>query len=404
MLDRALRDKLALGMRKNAPELRAYLTGRMPAFVSRSDADWTAEEAPVFVFHEVAPDPFEAHLRHLTRNGYVTLDSDGIEAALDGKGQRGSIVLSFDDATSTFWTYAFPLLRKYGCRAILFAIPGLVPEDAAAYPNLDDLWAGRCSRDDLARRSRVQPLCTWRELTLMHQSGIVDIQSHSLTHSCMPVSRQIVDFLHPGFDTYFYGNVAVPISSQDDPQRPARALRLGAPVFASASRLSGRPRFVDNPEVVQSVVEHVAQQGGPAFFQKPGWRAALRAQYRRWPAEALGSFESAEDMAAAIRCEMVMPKRMLEERLGKQIRHFCYPWFQGCDLADRIAAESGYRGLFCGLDTRDRALPAPPDTTRIHRISEDYLFRLPGDGRRSIWSVGRRRTQRFVGRLTAARS
>ena len=399
MLDREFRVGLTQGLSKNVPELKAWLTGQMPRFVG-GIADWPDAAAPVFVFHEVTPDRLEAQLRHVTRNGYETLDTQGIEAALGGRGQqRRSIVLSFDDATSTFWTYAFPLLRKYRCRAILFAIPGLVPDDPTCYPNLEDLWAGRSWQDELTRRARVQPLCTWRELTIMHQSGIVDIQSHSLTHSRIPISPRIVDFLHPGYDTYFYGNVDVPVSSEDDPERPARKLRLGAPVFAFASRLSGRPRFKENPDMVRAVVGHVEQHGGPAFFQQRGWRAALKAQYRRWPAEALGSFESADEMAAAIHCEMVQPKRMLEERLpGKQIRHFCYPWFEGCDLADRLAAEAGYRGLFCGLDTRNRALPAPLGTARVHRIGEDYLFRLPGDGRCSIASIWRHRVKRFAGR------
>jgi Polysaccharide deacetylase len=390
-----LRRSLRSSFAKNAPELRAFVTGNVPSFVIPPGR---AAVVPVFFFHAVAPDRLEAQLRHLACNGYRTLDADGLEARLRQPRERHDgrdVALTFDDATWSFWAYAFPLLRRYGARAILFAIPGVVPDDPASYPNLEDLWAGRAGAADIAARAEAQPLCTWRELQTLHESGIVDIQSHSLTHALVPVSARIDDFVHPGFAAGAFANSDLPLGVADDPRRPARRLRLGAPVFEAASRLRGRPRFLEAPELTQALVEHVAAHGGARFFARPAWRRELTALLAAWPQERRGRFATPAETRAAIADELVLSKELLEKRLpGKVVRHFCYPWFEGCDLADRLAAASGYRTVHGGIGVRSRdgaAMPLP-----VQRISNEYLFRLPGEGRTGIAPVWLNRVRDFV--------
>lgn len=209
------RRRLKSSLEKNLPDTKALLTGRMPAFVIRSRAELN-REVPVFVFHEVEPDRFEAQLRHLRDNAYVTLGAGDLEAAVRGeRPQDRAVVLTFDDATSTFWSHAFPLLRQYAMHAILFVVPGLVPDDPTRYPNLADVWAGTATFAGLERRRSTRPLCTWQELRVMNASGIVDIESHSMRHARVAVSRRIVDFVHPGLDTHPFGNIDVPLSALD---------------------------------------------------------------------------------------------------------------------------------------------------------------------------------------------
>ena len=382
-LKRTLRSSLT----RNAPEIQAFVTGNMPSFVVY--AGRRPASVPVFFFHAVEPHAFEAQLRYLCQNGYRTLDADQLEARLRHPQQEDDgrdVALTFDDATWTFWAYAFPLLRRHRARAILFAIPGIVPDDPTPYPSLEDLWAGRCSAAEIAARGKVQPLCTWRELRALHESGMVDIQSHSLTHAQVPVSARIDDFVHPGFVAGPFANSDLPLAAADDPRRPARKLRLGAPVFQSASRLCGRPRFREAPELAQALVDHVAARGGARFFERPSWRRELAAALDAWPEQRRGAFETPEQTREAIRDELTLSRELLEARLpGKTVRHFCYPWFDGCDLADRLAAEAGYRTVHGGVGVQSRdgtAMPLP-----VQRISEEYLFRLPGEGRGGIAPV-----------------
>jgi peptidoglycan/xylan/chitin deacetylase (PgdA/CDA1 family) len=386
---------------KNASEGKAFLTGQMPSFVTRRKLSTPLQEVPVFVFHEVEPEPFEAQLHYLQSNGYRTLDANALEAVTRGGGREGSeVCLTFDDGTSTFWSYAFPLLKKFGFRAILFVIPGVVPEDATSYPNLEDLWEGRCVPEDLERRRHIQPLCTWHELATMHASGLVDIQSHSLTHARTHVSSRLIDFLHPGFETYF-SNTGVPISSLDHPEYPERKLRLGAPVFDFAPRLAGRLRFKETPALVEAMTGYVEDHGGSTFFGRPSWRKELVALFRRWPTEKLGSFETSEEMESAIRRELAESRKILEERLAnKEVRHFCYPWFASSDMADRLAVEAGYRTLHYGPALNGRKMQTIGEPFRIRRISEEYFFRLPGDGRSSLWSIWMKKAKRFMRKNT----
>jgi peptidoglycan/xylan/chitin deacetylase (PgdA/CDA1 family) len=374
--------------RKNGPELKALLSGRMPAFAWGGRA---VGPVPVFVFHEVAPARFEAQLHFLRANGYRTLNADELADALQRGGPAdGAVALTFDDATWTFWAFAFPLLRRYGFRAILFAISGLVPDDPTRYPNLDDVWAGCCALSELQARATLQPLCTWQELAVMHESGLVDIQSHSLTHARVAVSPRVIDFLRPDFDTYFFGNVNIPISARDDPERPERRLRLGAPVFQSASRLTCRRRYREDPGLVDALTRHVDAHGGAAVFAAPNWRRQLRRELATWPEDRRGAFETAPETEAAVRLEFTQSKRLLENRLGKPVRHFCYPWFEGSARADQLAAEAGYRSVHDGVLAPRRATGDP--TVRrplaVPRLSEEYLLTLPGTGRlpfRSVW-------------------
>jgi peptidoglycan/xylan/chitin deacetylase (PgdA/CDA1 family) len=380
--------------------IKAVLTGDMRAFFTRVTAAPCSGEVPVFLFHAVKPAQLDIQLRYLQVNGYCTVDADALETIvrMSPRNER-AIALTFDDATWTFWAYAFPLLKRYGFRAILFVIPGIVPDDLEHYPNLDDVWSGDCTMADVENRGRIQPLCTWRELRTMHDSGMVDIQSHSLFHSRVAISPRLVDCLYPGFDTDFYGNVNVPISSLDDPHYPSRKLRLGAPVFESAPRLVCRPRFKESPELVNAMTRYVKEHGDNAFFGRPNWRTELESIYRKRPCGSLGEYETSEEMEVAARRELFQSKEILEQRFpGKKVLHFAYPWFGGSDMADRLAAETGYRMVYYGKSINSRRTNNNRIPLRIRRISEKYVCRLPGEGRQPLWPFWVNGVRWFVGR------
>src|SRR5690606_5045488 len=96
-----------------------------PAFVTRAAAPQPGE-VPVFVFHTIEPDRFAAQLTHLVESGYRTIDPDEYMRILSGavRGSGREVLLTIDDARSSLWRYAFPLLRRFGCRATTFAITG----------------------------------------------------------------------------------------------------------------------------------------------------------------------------------------------------------------------------------------------------------------------------------------
>ena len=374
---------------KNNAEFRAMLFGRMPRFIFASDFKNIEGEIPVFVFHSIKPEQFERQLQFLKINGYQTLDADGLEAVVRQEETIDrAVALTFDDATWTFWTYAFPLLKKYKFNAILFAIPGLVPDELNMFDNLDSVWAGKTHLDELKQRGKLQPLCSWHELSIMHKSGFVDIQSHSLTHCLVPISTRIVDYHHPGFDTDYYGNVKVPLSSSDNPDKPNRQLRYGAPVFKSTSRMSSIPRFIEPPELTNKLVSFVQSNGGDNFFKNKRWKKQLDALSQKINFGEFGRYETKKEMKRAVRREFVESKEVLERRLNsKKITQFCYPWFSGSDFADESAQQAGYTALHYGLDVCRPGSMNKNKPVKIRRLSEEYLLALPGNKRITIFSI-----------------
>lgn len=369
---------LARSWEKHRLEVRGLAHGELPRWLAPG-APTAPAEVPVFVFHEAVPDRFEAVLRFLRANGYDTLTADEL---LDVRSRSAApervVALTFDDALRSIRTVAHPLLASFGFRAILFVVPSLVAEKDA----------GAAGHDHPA-------FCTWSELDEMHRAGTMDIQSHSLSHHRVPVSPRVLDFVHPELDLWV-GNFDLPVSTLDEGTE--RRWRPGAPIFASAPRLSGRRAFVEDSTLTRALVEH-ARGAGPEFFSSPSWRRELRDVLRRWPADRRGIYESENETRAAMRREIEGARTALEDRLPDvTVRHLAYPWHVGGALADELAAEAGTRSAFYGP-----SLPRGPSggIPRIRRLPESYVVRLPGRGRAGFVDFLRERAGRDAWRPEA---
>jgi hypothetical protein len=150
------------GWRKNAPELAALWNGALPAFVTARNPRGRLSGVPVFSYHTVAAESFEADLTFLQRNGYRSLSSAEFLEFLAGNNAvpERSVLLTFDDGPENFHSVTYPLLLRFGVRAIAFVAPGLHAE-----------------REEIAVKFR--PM-SWQEIKEIHASGLVDFQSHTL--------------------------------------------------------------------------------------------------------------------------------------------------------------------------------------------------------------------------------
>jgi peptidoglycan/xylan/chitin deacetylase (PgdA/CDA1 family) len=138
--------------------------------------------SPVGKGLNVKPEIFEDHLNTLHKNGWKTLSGNEFLSSLKNNDiPSKSVLLTFDDGFANNYLNAFPLLKKFGMKAMLFVATSLI-EDT-------DIKRDRClpfsHREawDLAfteRRSEV--MCTWNEIKEMHESGYFDIQSHGHSH------------------------------------------------------------------------------------------------------------------------------------------------------------------------------------------------------------------------------
>jgi peptidoglycan/xylan/chitin deacetylase (PgdA/CDA1 family) len=409
-----------LAGRRTVQSLRDLHRRRQPVFYYRTAAP-DELGVPVFSYHSIAgpetpdsitPAAFEAHLAHLARNGYTTITADALRDHLIHHTYlpERAIMLTFDDGRATLWTVAYPLLKCYGMTATAFIVPGMMPESGIR-PTLRNGHTPDALNADL----NSAPTITWEEAQIMHDSGVIDFQSHTLHHALIPCSPTIVDFIRPGF-RFGYHNFAVPLLDSNGSDRLNRIYAPGTPVYASQPRLSAARRFFDDPGLREMCVTFVREQGGEAFFTRPDWWQTLQDQVAiyRHTHTLTERFESPEEQVAAISNSLHHSKALIEAHLpDHRVHHLCYPWHRYSITAASLAREVGYDTAFIDINPQkphpnwNDPYPIQPllptndcgdDPYQITRIDSQNMLplSLPGKGRLSFW---RRFWQRFWQRL-----
>jgi peptidoglycan/xylan/chitin deacetylase (PgdA/CDA1 family) len=87
-----------------------------------------------------------------------------ISVGLPGDGS--DIVITFDDGEKTVYEYAFPLLKEYNMKALIFLVVDFVDKQ--------NMW-------DVSVTGRRVPHLTWSEIMEMHEYGM-EFGSHTMTH------------------------------------------------------------------------------------------------------------------------------------------------------------------------------------------------------------------------------
>lgn len=372
--------KAKAAFRKNIPWLTGLVLRRSPAFVHGNNTDFPT---PVFVFHQVDQN-FEHFLRYLSENGYHTLTADEycLHCADHTPRENNKVVLlTFDDGHISLWTHAYPLLRKYGQRAVSFICPGLVPEPLPPGSNAGHI------------------LCDWNHISLMHHSGTIDFQFHGMYHNLVFTSRRITDFFHPAFRSHYLGKreQALILRDGDSPsitnlwpdQHAGPPDYLGMPIYPLAPKYGTDQRFRPDPELIDQLVNFVAQRGGPSFFNQKGWPAILSREFRpaahKLPGKTITGPHYQEELAG----DLLTGKKIIEGRLpGKKVLHFCFPWYKSTPESLRTAASCGFISGFLGPEISTRKDHGESGRfIRVQRLPEQYLFRLPGKNRMSLLQV-----------------
>jgi peptidoglycan/xylan/chitin deacetylase (PgdA/CDA1 family) len=388
-------NRLWQNYRTNISELLYVFYFGYPRFVFDNRVRTLKGQVPVFTFHSVEQDHFESQLKYLKHNGYRTLTADELLAILREEmpaPERG-VALTFDDGWESLWSVAFPLLRQYGYKAVAFVIPGLMEEESVGRSSLEvppaDPTIGEDPETDRRR------LCTWAELRVMQESGVIDIQSHSLNHARVFISPKVVGFWtpRPGGVASKFKLAVYQESGRDRWDRPGQP---GMPLYESRSLLAGPPRYFDDETLRRICIQHVAEHGGPDFFAHKSSHRELfnmARDYRNTRGER-GRHQTAHERDKAMVRELEGSKKLIEEKLpGHRVRHFCYPWWNGCEQALRLSKIIGYDTNFWGRLPR-RAINRPGDDPfQIVRLRDYYIYRLPGDDRRSLFSLLTDRSQ-----------
>lgn len=164
-------DRIRLKWRKNWPEIHCALRGGLPAFLFQKRPIEPHGRVFVFCYHVVDSQSFQRDLEFLRRNEYRTIDANDLLLHMTGEKHvpDRSIVITFDDGPQNFYRVAFPLLQQYRMNAVAFL--------ATAFHE---------QRHRVPETARESCPCTWSQIAEMHESGLIDFQSHTHQHRYVP--------------------------------------------------------------------------------------------------------------------------------------------------------------------------------------------------------------------------
>jgi hypothetical protein len=323
----------------------------------------TPGEIPVFYYHKLSARRFERELHYLKRNSYATLTADEYYECITQRKRYGQrlVMLTFDDGLVGVFQTIFPLLKRFNMKAVAYIVPD---------------WIGKPG------------MLSWGQVSAMHETGLVDIQSHSMSHKAIYIKPHIEDF----FPGVFYTEIKYlhPLSLMDS---GIPDFFEGMPIYTATSRLSDHPRFFPDGQAERfcraSVQRHRTQ--GRGWSRR--WKSSLLREISRARLQDsdMGRYESAEEQMAALRAEIDDSRSAIENVLiGKQVKHFAYPWHIGGLLSAEVLRTAGFSTCAGGLSDPPGVRAMMPQLLPVRRVNLDFLRCLPGTGRSSstrIWAT-----------------
>ena len=289
--------------------------------------------------NSVLPSVFEQQCKSLAEQGWFGAGlQEAEEFLINGTPlPEKSFLMTFDDGYLDNYVYAWPIMKKYGHKGVIFAVTDRLTEahtDCArksplaenlARQTLDDVWNGRCSQenlpeidtllhsDELGFTVRKDLFINWDEARLMDQSGVLCIAGHSLRHGSVFAGPEYSSFHQPG-----------PVLRTFTNTEPSTV--WGMPNFERVPELANQA-FIPSSELLEAISLLVPQEGKAAmeFFTESGNIARLESLINNFGTH-LGTLESDADMIRRIHGIMEGTQRALERELGHKSRSFCWPW------------------------------------------------------------------------------
>ncbi|MBQ2252922.1 MAG: polysaccharide deacetylase family protein, partial [Clostridia bacterium] len=228
--------------------------------------------------------------------------------------KRPFAVFTFDDGFADNLSVAMPLMKEYGARGTIFVNP--------------DFYS------DVADENSPYGFMTRGEWKTAGDSGVFDLQAHTMTHEFIFCSDRLLDvYTKDKFKKYYWLSWMLFPESVHHWNSQAESYRdripEGFPIFEYTRRLSAS-KFTPKQESVQMAI--AAYQSGERDLNVLGKIAAEGA-----------TVESDAEFLSVVRDQLLSCKRILEESTGKSVHTLCFPGGGYTDEVLAVAKEAGYR-------------------------------------------------------------
>ena len=338
---------------------------------------------PVLYYHSVAPKPaenwllnfltlpladFEEQLSYLRDKQFRAVFFDEWLAYRKGEKTVSSreVCLAFDDGLLDNWVYAYPIAKKYGMRFTLFVCPECVDPRDIVRPTLEDVWSGRCEASELDDRGFI----SWKELELLQASGVVDVQSHTMSHDKFYSSTALRGFYYGGFEGFYPAINTRPEKKpfyRSDPDFQ-QWLPLGTPLFEEKSAAIAL-RYTINSEFFEEAKALAKKYALDQAEQRPAYENAVRQLHRSYHEKGrlVAGLETEAEYLQRLEYEIIESKKLIEEKLNKPVRFLCWPHGDNSHQAHALAISSGYLATTAG-----KMVEESNEEDRIPRIGTSW--------------------------------
>lgn len=339
---------------------------------------------PVVMYHGVGPDRpgwiwnhlltpldvFEGQMKALRDNGWTTISLAELHAHVSAGEPvpEKPVVLTFDDGYLDNYILAWPILKKYGHRAVIWMTTDFIDPSPDPRPTLDSGIEGGAWKSGMP----LSGFLSMAEMRLMEASGHIEIQSHAKTHTWYPIGPKIVDFHRPiGVEGYapppWLAWNTFPESKHEYMSRGREdEIPCGTPIYRHAKSLEA-PKYFPDPALSDRLVSHVLENGGDNFFARDGWRSELERIATENPPSA-DSVETQEEFRERVMFELTESKRILTEGLGHSVDFLCWPGGGRNPEVIELAKKAGYLATTTHYQVMDRRNVPGQDPSEIGRV------------------------------------
>ncbi len=308
----------------------------------------------VFCYHKIFPRKsydvnlslFQKHIKILD-SFYEVLGLEELKAYIEGlyRPKKPGVVITFDDGYADNYIYAYPILKKYKKRAIIFPIYSRLLKEDIKRPTLLDYWEGKVSFDELqkpmgageANREFFEKGISYDFLSfeeLRSMLDVFDVGSHGITHSKTFIPSNPVDIYNT--KNYHYSLSSI-----------YRPLKEGLPIYPSKSDLSHPKAFI--PDSVYELLEKNKDKNLIEVYTK-----SLKLD-----------FETQDKYRERVKTELLISKEGLEKALGIKVISFAYPFG---DMSE-VLKEEVSKIFYMAFSTKKKPVLPHQDRYDIGRIT-----------------------------------
>ena len=325
---------------------------------------------------------FEAQMKYLKKNRYETIFLDEYFDILKNGNieNKKCVCITFDDGFLDNWIYAFPILKNNNFKATIFVNPEFVDTKASVRKTLISYWAGNTTIDSIDKWGYL----SWEEMSLMEASGLIDIQSHTMSHAELFISDKIVDFHHPASQCLY------PIGNLFPDRKPyyiedmefEKLLPYGYPFFEFSSSVIARKVEI-NPDFINDVVRKLGGNDWTSGYRFDDLYRQIEPLYTGYLKDdrVIVKRESDEEYNNRLLYELKASKDLIEKNLNKQVRFLCWPNHDYNDYVHQKAKEIGYKASVVVLNINEKRQDDRFDrvsivSMRINKFQSRFKARL----------------------------